>query len=453
MNQNRRPTTTSPLAALLLSVAIGVPAAIAPSARAQDLPVEPRFAALDAWLEAFPQFFPEGVGVVLAEDGVVVFRRTYHGLEEDAILPIASSSKWISGLAVTAAIADPANGLSVDSPISEHVPVFGPPFAPDKVAITLGQAFRHTSGFASGSPNPHQEPLLTHQQAVTLIATLPLEGGVGEQVRYGGKAMSAAALAVARALATDWTTHASTTLFEPLGMTATDWDALTPPEAIPTANPNPAGSIRTTLQDYERFVVMLSRGGIGPDGTPVVTPAAIELLVRDQVDPALPVDVTPYEKYEPFVPGVEAFRPGFGCYLDPQRIVASTPPGVPGARWATSAGALGTTAFLDLDRRLAGVVFTRNFENWPNPDPDLPPYNPSLRAFLQYLRPLIEAAVPPVCPTDANRSGATGFGDLLLILGQWGGDGGPGGAADVTADGVVDFQDLVAALAAWGPCD
>ena len=425
---------------------------VTPLALAEDLPVEPRFAAIDAWIEAWPAFFPDGVGLVLVEDGRVVFRRTYHGLDEDAILPIASSSKWISGLAITAAIAEPANGLTLQTRISEHVPSFGAPRAAEKESITLAQAFSHTAAFLAEPPNPHHAALITHARAVAVIAGLPLEGRPGGQVRYDGKAMSAAALAVAEALGTDWTSHVAETLFGPLGMQSTDYDAFTPPDAVPTANPNPGGSIRTTLRDYERFMVMLGRGGIAPDGSEVVLPSAIELLLRDLAGPWVPIEQSPYAKYEPFAPGVGAFRPGFGCFLDPGRIVGDTPPGVPAARWATSAGAYGTTAFLDLDRRLTGVLFTDNRELWPNPDPALSPYNPAHRAFLQYIRPLIEAAVPPACPSDVNRSGRTGFADLLLVIGGWGGDGGPGAAADVDGDGVVDFGDLVAVLSAWGPC-
>ncbi len=432
-------------AALAVAAAILAPATPAP---AEDLPVEPRFAAVDAWLAGNPGFFPEGVGLVLVEDGAVVFRRTYHGLAFDDVLPIASSTKWISGLAITAAIVDPSTGLTPETRISEHVPAFGPPFSPDKETITLGQAFAHLSALPAGAPNPHRNPLLTHEQAVAAISALELEGDPGGQIRYDGKAMSAAGLAVAAALGTDWTSHAEAVLFGPLGMDATDWDAFTPPELVPTANPNVAGSIRTSMRDYERFLVMLGSGGT-VDGTEIVRPAAIRLLLEDRAGVETPIERSPYATYAPFVPDVAAFRTGFGCFIDPARIVPDVAAGEPAARWATSAGAFGTNAFLDLDRGLAGVLFTENQDRWPNPDPDLPPYNPSTRAFLQFLRPLIEAAVPVVCPTDVDRNDRTGFADLVRVLGAWNATTGP---EDVNGDGLVGFDDVVAVLGAWGPC-
>ena len=53
------------------------------------------------------------------------------------------------------------------------------------------------------------------------------------------------------------------------------------------------------------------------------------------------------------------------------------------------------------------------------------------------------------CPTDADCSGATDFGDILQILSAW---GGAAGAADVDRSGTVDFGDILAVLSAWGPC-
>ncbi|MFK7960827.1 MAG: lytic polysaccharide monooxygenase [Phycisphaerales bacterium] len=54
------------------------------------------------------------------------------------------------------------------------------------------------------------------------------------------------------------------------------------------------------------------------------------------------------------------------------------------------------------------------------------------------------------CPGDVNADGAVGIGDLLSLLGGWGGNG-PG--ADLAAPfDVIDTGDLISILAAWGPC-
>lgn len=54
------------------------------------------------------------------------------------------------------------------------------------------------------------------------------------------------------------------------------------------------------------------------------------------------------------------------------------------------------------------------------------------------------------CPADVDGSGDVGFGDLVAVLAAWG----PcvDCPEDVNGDDEVGFDDLVAVLAAWGPC-
>ncbi len=55
----------------------------------------------------------------------------------------------------------------------------------------------------------------------------------------------------------------------------------------------------------------------------------------------------------------------------------------------------------------------------------------------------------PPCPADLTGDGAVGFDDVLAILSAWGGTGGP---EDLDGSGAVDFGDLLVVLGAWGPC-
>jgi len=54
------------------------------------------------------------------------------------------------------------------------------------------------------------------------------------------------------------------------------------------------------------------------------------------------------------------------------------------------------------------------------------------------------------CPSDLDGDGATGFSDLLALLAAWGPC--PECPEDLDADDVVGFMDLITLLAAWGPC-
>ena len=54
------------------------------------------------------------------------------------------------------------------------------------------------------------------------------------------------------------------------------------------------------------------------------------------------------------------------------------------------------------------------------------------------------------CPGDMNDDNVVGTGDLLILLGWWGGH--PQGPPDLNGDGVVNAIDLIELLGNWGPC-
>ncbi|MFK7959812.1 MAG: hypothetical protein AB8G96_04735 [Phycisphaerales bacterium] len=59
------------------------------------------------------------------------------------------------------------------------------------------------------------------------------------------------------------------------------------------------------------------------------------------------------------------------------------------------------------------------------------------------------ADIPP-CVGDVDMDGMVGFTDVVAVLAAFGPC--PGCPADVTGDGTVSFDDLLAVLSAWGPC-
>jgi hypothetical protein len=70
--------------------------------------------------------------------------------------------------------------------------------------------------------------------------------------------------------------------------------------------------------------------------------------------------------------------------------------------------------------------------------------------FPEATPPELTDTLPPPCPIDITGDRVIGFDDLVLLLGNWGGDVcNPG---DVNGDGAVNFDDLVSLLGNWGPC-
>jgi uncharacterized protein YjiK len=57
--------------------------------------------------------------------------------------------------------------------------------------------------------------------------------------------------------------------------------------------------------------------------------------------------------------------------------------------------------------------------------------------------------IPALCPADVTGNQVIDIDDLLTVINAWGSTGGP---ADVTGNGVVDIDDLLAVINAWGAC-
>ncbi|NNM26252.1 MAG: hypothetical protein HKO59_09775 [Phycisphaerales bacterium] len=74
-------------------------------------------------------------------------------------------------------------------------------------------------------------------------------------------------------------------------------------------------------------------------------------------------------------------------------------------------------------------------------------FKPGTPAFVE--APVM-APVASTCPADLDESGDVGFTDLLALLAAWGPCGGC--VADLDGSGDVGFADLLTLLAAWGVC-
>jgi surface-anchored protein len=61
-----------------------------------------------------------------------------------------------------------------------------------------------------------------------------------------------------------------------------------------------------------------------------------------------------------------------------------------------------------------------------------------------------DATIPPSCPADADGDGVVALGDLLTVLGAFGGTASGPGGGDLTGDGTVDLDDLLIVLARFG---
>ncbi|MHC5113568.1 MAG: PHB depolymerase family esterase [Planctomycetota bacterium] len=116
---------------------------------------------------------------------------------------------------------------------------------------------------------------------------------------------------------------------------------------------------------------------------------------------------------------------------------------------------------IDIDAAIAGAetTITRyesgcdaggSAELWTIPGgPHSPPF--AVDATRKIVEFLFAHPKPALCPADLDGSGDVGFGDILAIIAAWGPCGAPC-PEDLSGNGSVDFADILAVIAAFGDC-
>lgn len=284
--------------------------------------------------EAAPQL--GGCALVLIKDGSVIYQKAFGRFSVDKVVPIASASKWLSGAVILSLVED--GKLSLDDPISKYLPEF----EGEKSNITIRQLFSHTSGLPPEAPcrNNKQTSL---KSCAEEIARLKLRANPGEEFYYGGVSMHAGGRIAEIAGGKPWNELFIERIASPLGMTDTDFFAYGR-----TDNPRPEGDARSSAEDYARFLQMIiNQGEFG--GGQLLSAESLAEMHRDQTAGAR-IGYTIYEKHGRLDPELPRARYGIGVWRE--KIDESTGELLE----ASSQGALGFSPWIDVRRKLAGVL-------------------------------------------------------------------------------------------------
>jgi CubicO group peptidase (beta-lactamase class C family) len=203
--------------------------------------------------------------------------------------------------------------------------------------ITMRQLWSHTSGL----PGILQEPACLSQPALPLagcVEQIRLGGLVaapGAEFNYGGASMQVAGRVAEVITGQDWVTLFNERIATPVGMPSTTWWPS-------TTNPRIGGGVRTSLQNYERFMTMLLAGGtLGP--TQVLEAATVAEMQLDQTAGAT---IT-------YSPHPDGRRYGIGEWRD---IVD----GGGNAVQLSSQGAFGFSPWLDVSRGYHAIFMVQD---------------------------------------------------------------------------------------------
>ncbi len=316
-----------------------------------------------------------GMAVAVVHGGKTVFAKGYgvrevgrpEAVDTDTAFQLASLSKPIGATVVAKEVG--AGTVAWTTPLADHLPGFrlADPYATQNV--TIADMYSHRSGLPNHAGDDLEDLGYDQQQILDRLKYLPLNPfrAVYNYTNYG---LTAAAVSVAAAAGTDWSTLSERDIYGPLGMTHTSSDF-----AGFAANPNhaaghvpvdggyqatyvrdpdgqsPAGGVSASVTDVATWLAMVMSGGKAADGSQLVEPEALRAAMTPVMRAA---------DGSPTPPQIDArsgfYGYGFGITNDASGRVRIAHSG------AFSAGA-GTTVMYIPDLDLGIVVLTNAVAN------------------------------------------------------------------------------------------
>ncbi len=283
----------------------------------------------------------KGCVLLLIKNQEVIYEKAFGDYLPDTVVPIASATKWVSGILIMDLVDDGL--MSLDDKVSDWIPSFNN--REDKKDITIRQCFSHTSGLQSTALClNHQEPPWTLEMSVDKIAATNMREPSGTAFRYGGASMQVAARVAELAGGDSWINLYEDRIAEPLGITSLIWDN----EYPNTANPRIAGGIdKITVHDYAKLLQMLINGGTLSNIT-IMSQESVDEMLKDRTN-NVPVASSPYKGRNDF----PHLGYGIGAWIDTtneQNEVVEM----------SSTGAWGFHPWIDLERNIVGIFLVKS---------------------------------------------------------------------------------------------
>lgn len=212
-------------------------------------------------------------GVFVAIDGATVLEEYFNGENADTLHDMRSAGKSITSLAVGIAI-DRGLIRGVDVPLTTLLP--DPP-APDKAAIKLEDVLTMRSGLDADDENAasagNEDKMDLAPDWLAFALRVPMKDAPGRTYLYSSLNAFLAGAVVQQATGSPLDAFAAKHLFEPLGITKTEW------RRGPNNRTAGQGNLRLRLRDMARIGEIVRHEGMsgsGPDARRVVSSAWIK---------------------------------------------------------------------------------------------------------------------------------------------------------------------------------
>ncbi len=226
-----------------------------------------------------------GASLLVSKDGRIVYKEHFGTFDDTTVVPIASSSKWLSGAVVMTLVDEGKIGL--DDPVSKYFPQF----TGQKAGMTIRQMFSHTAGIVEvGTRQLWNYDISMAQYADEAARTEGnMAGAPGTGIRYASTSMQIVGAIAEKVTGKSWNTLFKERIGDPCDMPDTSYirtpgtgAGRTMPELVkPTANPMLAAGAKSSLRDYSHFLEMLANNGVYK-GKRVLSEKAVREMQKDQ---------------------------------------------------------------------------------------------------------------------------------------------------------------------------
>jgi CubicO group peptidase (beta-lactamase class C family) len=281
--------------------------------------------ATQAVIAANPGYGRLTVSVYNAQD-VRVYERSYGGFSPTASIAVASASKLVAATLLLDLVA--RGELALERTTGQVLGWTG-----TRGTITLRHLLSFTSGLTPEAACTFN-PLVTLDDCVRSIETLPMQAVPGVRYDYGSTHLHVAARMAEVATGQSWQQLFRDRITAPLGLPATVRFYALPNAALGPQNPLAAGGLRATAHEYGRLLALVyHKGRLG--SLTVGTPALFDAQAREPF-PGVVVGSSPALR------AGWGFRYGLGAWLQ-----CGTP--AAGCAEISSPGAFGFVPWLDRD--------------------------------------------------------------------------------------------------------
>jgi len=255
------------------AVAVAVALALGLTATAAWAATKDPFADLDRSMRARVEDDDLAGGVLLVvRDDAVIHEADFGALDAASVIPIASASKWLTSATLMTLVDE--GKVSLD----ESVATYLPEFKGAKKAITVRQLLSHTHGLPYAACIGDSTTTTANCTAAIAAGPDPVTKP-GKVFSYGGVGYEVAARIIEVVTGQSFEDAFEARVARPVGMTHTRFDEY---QGQRFRHPAPSASAVSTVDDYAKFLAMLTGGGATSSGR-VLDEVSVAEIERDQV--------------------------------------------------------------------------------------------------------------------------------------------------------------------------